>query len=163
MPSFLSKVFGRKKDDKGSPRSSSHISDGELLDGKFESVSPSATKFPEAANGKRAGLTKEKEKDTGFSLFRSKSPASPETTVKPLDVPHLSLNLPEPKDDSASRTLRAVFEADPDTQLSLSDAVIGSRRLSPLETLILVRTCLQAIAARGTFYNRYYVPGSLMT
>ncbi|GLB44295.1 putative protein with domain of unknown function (DUF1708) [Lyophyllum shimeji] len=146
MPSFLSKVFGRKKDDKESPRSPGQQSDSELLDGKFESVSPSATKFPEVVNEKVQG----KEKDTGFTLFKSKSrPSSPEDTEKRQDVPHLSLNLPGLKDESASRALGVVFEADPEAQILLSDAAIGGRRLNPLETLILVRACSQAITARG--------------
>ncbi|KAF8063961.1 hypothetical protein FPV67DRAFT_1420121 [Lyophyllum atratum] len=152
MPSFLSKVFGRKKDDKESPRSSGHLSSSELLDGKFESVSPSATTFPEVANGKGAGQGKEK--DAGFSLFKSKSsPASPEATEKRVEIPHLSLNLPGPKDESASRALGVVFEADPEARILLSDAAIGGRRLNPLETLILVRACSQAITARGTSYS----------
>ncbi|KAG5642658.1 hypothetical protein DXG03_002370 [Asterophora parasitica] len=148
MPSFLSKVFGRKKDDKESPRSPGRVSDPELLDGKFESVSPSATKFPEVANGKGEG--KDKEKDASFTLFRAKYPtASPDTNEKHAALPLLSLNLPGPKDNSAARALGAVFEADPDATILLSDAVIGSRRLSPLETLILVKACSQAITARG--------------
>ncbi|KAF5378535.1 hypothetical protein D9615_007190 [Tricholomella constricta] len=150
MPSFLSKVFGRKKDDKESPRSPGRVSDPELLDGKFESVSPSATKFPEVANGKGVGQGKEKEKDASFTLFRTKSrPASPDIDEKRVNIPLLSLNLPGPKGDSPSRALGAVFEADLDAQILLSDAAIGSRRLNPLETLILVRACSQAITARG--------------
>ncbi|KAH0579561.1 hypothetical protein H2248_002413 [Termitomyces sp. 'cryptogamus'] len=143
MPSFLSKVFGRKKDDKESPR---RVVDTELLDGKFEAVSPSATKFPEVANERQA---RSREKDSPFNVFRSKSrPSSPEPKDKRAQVPHLSLNLPGLKNEEASRELGFVFEADLDSQV-LSEEAIGSRRLNPLETLILVRACSEAIIARG--------------
>lgn len=155
MPSFLSKVFGRKKDDKEPPLPQGRASDPSLLEGKFESVSPSATKFPEVPNGKGNGHGngKEKEKD-GFALFKVKSrPASPDVLQKRIDVPQLSLNLPGPKEDPSSRALGVVFEGDPDAQILLGDSVLGSRRLNPLETLILVRACSQAIAARGTSFK----------
>ncbi|RDB18230.1 hypothetical protein Hypma_000622 [Hypsizygus marmoreus] len=145
MPSFLSKVFGRKHHDKDSPRSPGRASDSSLLEGKFEAVSPSATKFPEVTNGKSEAKGKEKD-----ALFRAKSrPASPGATEKRSDYPHLSLNLPLPKDDSSSRALGVVFEADPDAQILLSDSAIGDRRLNPLETLSLVRACSEAITTRG--------------
>ncbi|KAG6879579.1 hypothetical protein C0992_001193 [Termitomyces sp. T32_za158] len=143
MPSFLSKVFGRKKDDKDSPR---RVADSELLDGKFEAVSPSATKFPEVANERQS---RHKEKDSPFHVFRSKSrPSSPEPKDRRVEVPHLSLNLPGPKDDEeASRELGVVFDADPESRI-LSQEAMGRRRLNPLETLILVRACSEAITAR---------------
>lgn len=155
MPSFLSKVFGRKKDGKSSPTSRGRGSDGSLLDGKFEAVSPtvspSVTEFPENAHGANG---REKEKDAGFGLFKVKSrpsrPSSPELPRRRDDLPQLSLVLPVPKDDAQARTLGVVFEADPDTQI-LTDVTIGNRRLTPLEALILVRTCSQAIIARGAF------------
>ena len=158
MPSFLSRVFGRKKaDDKASKR----VSNGSLLEGKFEAVSatpsPSATNFVEAAQAREreraSQKDKEKEKDAGFTLFRSRSrPTSPPLTAqkKPSDVPHLSLNLPKPKEER-SRALGVVFEADPDALTILDDAVIGGRRLTPLETLVLVRACSQVIVERGAF------------
>jgi hypothetical protein len=155
MPSFLSKVFGRKKDDKESPRSQGRVSPS-LLEGKFESVSPSATKFPEVPNGKGNGHGKEKEKakekeKDSFALFKAKSrPASPDALKKRVDIPQLSLNLPGPKEDSSSRALGVVFEGDPDAQILLGDSIMGERRLNPLETLILVHACTQAITARGT-------------
>ncbi|KAG6900189.1 hypothetical protein C0993_001705 [Termitomyces sp. T159_Od127] len=143
MPSFLSKVFGRKKDDKESPH---RVADTELLDGKFESVSPSATKFPEVANER---LPRHKEKDSPFNVFRSKSrPSSPESKDRRVEVPHLSLNLPGLRDEEASRELGVVFDADPESS-TLSEEAIGRRRLNPLETLILVRACSDAIIARG--------------
>lgn len=148
MPSFLSKVFGRKKDDKESPRSPGRVSDPDLLDGKFESVSPSATKFPEVVNGKdQAGQLKEK--DASFTLFRAKSPTASPTEKRKAEVPHLSLNLHDPLDDPASRTLGAVFGTDLNVQVVLSDSTIDNRRLSPLETLALVQACSQVITARG--------------
>ena len=100
MHSFLSKVFGRKKDDKET--SPIVLAPGELLDGKFEAVSPNvsptATKFLEldpTTNGH------DKEKDYPFTLFRAKSrPASPELKpTKKLDtLPLLSLDFSEFKE-----------------------------------------------------------------
>ncbi|KXN85933.1 hypothetical protein AN958_10694 [Leucoagaricus sp. SymC.cos] len=150
MPSFLSKVFGRKKDGKGSPPSRGRGSDGSLLDGKFEAVSPtvspSAAEFPE-----NAVKANEKEKDGAFGLFKAKSrpsrPSSPEPSKKE-NLPQLSLVLPVPKEDAQAHALGVVFEADPDAQI-LNDETIGKRRLTPLEALVLVRTCSQAIIARG--------------
>lgn len=160
MPSFLSKVFGRKKDEKGSPQSQGRGLDGSLLGGKFEAVSPtvspSATEFPEnvpRGNGKE----KEKEKEGAFGIFKVKSrPSSPEVPQKKDDLPQLSLILPVPKEDPQARALGVVFEADPEAQI-LTDAAIGERRLNPLEALILVRTCSQAIIARGVFVISTYV------
>lgn len=163
MPSFLSKVFGRKKDDKDTSPRAARPSES-LLEGKFEevspTVSPSATKFPEiAANGKSNGHGngKDKEKDSGFSnLFKSKSRAAstdrPQKNSDQLTLP-LSLNFSEAgQADASSRALGVVFDADPDAQILLTDAVIGERRLSPAETLTLVRACSQAITARGMNY-----------
>lgn len=139
MPSFLSKVFGRKKDDKdSSPRSPGQV---DLLGGKFEAVSPtvspSALDFPDYP-GKTNG-------HGPFGLFKVKSrPSSPETKHKKLDdLPHLSLNLTVAKEDSSSR----VFGAE--SLGLLTDAVIGERRLSPVEALALVKACSQAITLHG--------------
>ncbi|KII90238.1 hypothetical protein PLICRDRAFT_40439 [Plicaturopsis crispa FD-325 SS-3] len=166
MPSFLSKVFGRKKqDDKDSDEPTTpprkRASDPSLLEGKFErispSVSPSATQFVDAAAQVR-GSKEHRPTDGGSpfptlsllrSVSRSKSPIplSPKSTE---ELPHLSLNLPGPKgSDDNSRALGAVFEADPDSRIILDDSVIGARRLNPLETLVLVRACSQAIVSRG--------------
>ncbi|KAF9447390.1 hypothetical protein P691DRAFT_124792 [Macrolepiota fuliginosa MF-IS2] len=151
MPSFLSKVFGRKKDEKGSSQSLGRGYDGSLLGGKFEAVSPavspSATEFPD--NVPR-GNGKEKEKET-FGLFKVKSrsrPSSPELPHRKDDLPQLSLVLPVPQDDARARALGVVFEADPEAQI-LTDVAIGDKRLSPSEALILVRTCSEAIITRG--------------
>lgn len=145
MPSFLSKVFGRKKDDK-EPSAGRRTSTASLLEGKFEAVSPTvslpADKLPEAKD-------KEKGKEIGFGLLRTKSATPVLSTYAPSEVPHLSLNLPGPKNGANTRSLGVVFEADPDSQILLSQSEIGGRRLNPLETLILVRTCSQAIVARG--------------
>ncbi|KAF5353537.1 hypothetical protein D9756_007832 [Leucocoprinus leucothites] len=150
MPSFLSKVFGRKKDGKGSPPSRGRGSDGSLLEGKFEAISPvdspSAAEFPNnapKANGK--------ERDGTFGLFKVKSrpsrSSSPEPNKKE-NLPQLSLVLPVPKEDAQTRALGVVFETDSDAQI-LTDDAIGKRTLTPLEALILIRTCSQAIVARG--------------
>ncbi|KAK0436021.1 hypothetical protein EV421DRAFT_1833687 [Armillaria borealis] len=137
MPSFLSKVFGRKKDDK-EPSAGRRTSTTSLLEGKFEGPD----KLPEAKD-------KEKGKEIGFGLLRTKSATPVLSTYAPSEVPHLSLNLPGPKNGANTRSLGVVFEADPDSQILLSQSEIGGRRLNPLETLILVRACSQAIVARG--------------
>ena len=146
MPSFLSKVFGRKKDDKdSSPRSPGQV---DLLGGKFEAVSPtvspSALDFPDYQS-KANGHGKEKA-GSPFGLFKVKSrSSSPETKHKKLDdLPHLSLNLAVAKEDSPSHVFRA------ESLGLLTDAVIGERRLSPVEALVLVKTCSNAITLHGT-------------
>ncbi|KAH9916415.1 uncharacterized protein BXZ73DRAFT_53828 [Epithele typhae] len=154
MASFLSKVFPRKKDKDTSKRNSSPS----LLEGKFEAVahpsSPSAAKFADIAQqpGEHGRVKeKEKEKDGGFTLFKPKSrprsppPSSPKTVS---NAPHLTLNLPVPK-EPRSRALGVVFEADPNDVSTLPDNIIGERRLSPLETLLLVRACSTALINHG--------------
>jgi hypothetical protein len=149
MPSFLSKVFNRKKQE--GPDDSRHSSDPGLLEGKFEAVSPTvsptAAHFPEPF-----GKEREKEKDGVFGLSRSKhAPSSPNRSHGRLDdLPHLTLNLPGPKDDNNARALGVVFEADPELRVLLSDAEIAEKTLSPLETLILVKACSHTITERGT-------------
>ncbi|KIJ64337.1 hypothetical protein HYDPIDRAFT_112331 [Hydnomerulius pinastri MD-312] len=150
MPSFLNKVFGRKKqDDKDAPRSPNEASDNALLEGKYEAISPVLS--PSAIAFADGQGSKDKEREVGFSLFRPKSRVgSPKSSQKRADaVPQLSLHLPGPKQNSDSRALGVVFEADPESQTVLDDAVIGAKRLNPLETLILVRACAQAITERG--------------
>lgn len=142
MPSFLSKVFGRKKQDGKEPsRSSKRSSDPSLLEGiKFEAVSPTvsptASHFPE----------KGKEKDPAFGLFRVKSRAQ-----SPLPGPrepasngyHLTLNLSLAKDDKS----RLAFE--PESSQTLPDDVLNERRLTPSETLSLIDACAKALTERG--------------
>jgi len=164
MPSFLSKVFTRKREEKEPGRShkrSSVASKSSLLEGKFEAVSPtispSAAQFPDAAaheNGKEKEKEKEKDRERsgGFPLFRARSPhpVSPQSDApkSSLDVPHLTLNLPVPKEEK-SRALGVVFEADPDDHSTLPDKVIGERRLNPLEALLLIKACSSAIISHG--------------
>ncbi|KAF8883895.1 hypothetical protein CPB84DRAFT_180078 [Gymnopilus junonius] len=169
MHSFLSKVFGRKKDEKET--SSTTLAPGELLGGKFEAVSPtvspSAAKFldldqnnQKAAAAALNGLDKDKDKDNkepSPSSFLSKvisRPSSPEVKpVKKLDnLPHLSLNLGGAKEEEEipnNDDLEAFLDVDPEAQTLLSDAVIGERRLNPMEALLLIRACSQAIVSRG--------------
>jgi hypothetical protein len=159
MPSFLSKVFGRKKDDTKDARSQQRpSSDASLLEGKFEAVplatTPTTPRFDVSATATPGDKEKEKDKDN-FALFKNKSvrtspAATPDQSVaqsKVFDY-HLSLNLPGPKEES-TRALGVVFEADPDAQILLSESVIAERRLSPLEAFLLVQACSQAINARG--------------
>lgn len=165
MAAFLSKVFPRKKDKDVSNKRNSSSS---LLEGKFEAVSPTVS--PSAAHfadsGQQAtqqsterGREKDKEKESAFSLFRPKSrPLSPppDTRKTVYDAPHLTLNLPVPKEER-SRALGVVFEADPNDTSFLPDNVIGERRLNPLETLLLVKACSSAIIDHAGEYTRLEV------
>ena len=144
MPSFLSKVFGRKRQDDKDDRDSARL--GGSYEAISPTVSPSAANFPDpVANG--GG------KEPSFPLFRSKSrAAATESHQKPDVAPHLALNLPSSRsqrEDSPTRALDVVFEADFDARVLLTDAVIGEQRLSPAETLVLLRACARSIAARG--------------
>ena len=152
MYAFLSKVFGRKKDDRDASSSSQPVlGPGELLGGRFEAVSanvsPSSQCLELDPNVNEAkDKEKEKDKDVGFSFFKGKwRPASPD--VKPtrkLDMlPHLSLNFQDPKAEPPTPCLFFT------TDQILSDADIGQRRLNPSEALILVQACSRAIIARG--------------
>ena len=147
MPSFLSKVFGRKKDDKGLPQWDS----GELLGGKFEAispnVSPTAAKYLDLEPSGSDGREIDNEKEHGPAFFRSKSRlSSPE--VKPArlfdTLPPLSLNF----DDLNFRHTSNghIFE---ELNADATEAVIGQRRLNPFEALVLIRACSQAITSRG--------------
>ncbi|KAJ7071500.1 hypothetical protein C8F01DRAFT_437329 [Mycena amicta] len=132
MPSFLSKVFGRsKKEEKDTRQRPS--SDASLLEGKFEAVPPVLTPTTPSFNGNAPSkdLSKQRSAVDGKDLGW-----------------HLSLNLPSPKEQT-SKALGAVFEADPDAQILLSDAAIAERRLNPLEAFLLVQACSQSITAHG--------------
>ena len=150
MPSFFAKVFGRKKDKRASSPPRGRASDGSLLDGKFEAVSPVNTRideFPENALGANG---KEKVLASGLSKVKSQRSQSFPNPKREENLPKLSLTLPASKDDTQASALGVVFEAGPDVQI-LTDDAIGSRLLTPSETLILVRICSQAIIARGLF------------
>jgi hypothetical protein len=150
MPSFLSKVFGRKKEDAadGPTPPKGHKSNPSLLEGKFEAVvtpaSPTATNFAVAQQ-------QPKDKDGGFALFKTKSRPSTTSPLSPNkrteELPTLSLNLPGHKEENGSRALGVVFEGD--RQVILDDSVVGSKRLDPTETLALVQACSQVITERG--------------
>ena len=153
MPSFLSKLLGRKKgQEPDSP--SDKRSSPTPLDGKFEAVSPtvspSAAIFTDPAVARIRGNDKAKDKESPFNLLRYKSRPSSDspTTEKPVpDVPHLSLTLPVTKD--RGRALDVVFEPGREAVANLNDAAIREMRLSPNEALSLVRTCSQVIIERG--------------
>jgi len=163
MPSFLSKVFGRKKDDKDSSPTN-QLGPGELLGGKFEAispnVSPTAAHFLElqsdTANLKvpvpdaDSGRITNEEKEFGLSFFRIKSrPSSPEIKPKKLfdTLPPLSLDF-DLKDKSAYNGY--IFE-ESNSEAVFSDDVLGRRRLNPMEAIVLIRACSKAIVSRGMF------------
>lgn len=125
MPSFLSKVFGRKKgDDKETEPTTPSP-----LGGKFEAVRLT----PSVAN---------------FGERRSSGRAVGEGPRKSTDVaPHLSLNLPGVKDEG-HRALGLLFPGE-GLQTLLSDSAIGERRLSPSEAQLLVQACSEVIVSRG--------------
>ena len=167
MYAFLSKVFGRKKDDKDASSSTQPVlGPGELLGGRFEAVSANVSPTSQFVEldpnniNEAKDKEKEKEKDVGFSFFKGKwRPASPD--VKPtrkLDIlPHLSLNFQEPKAELATPSMGLLFTTD---QI-LSNADIGQRRLNPSEALILVQACSRAIVARGM--TMILLTGSMLT
>lgn len=160
MPSFLTKVFGRKKDEKETASPTTHpkrLSHPSLLEGKYEtvspSISPSATYFPDASSKQHAPV-----KEGPMSLFRTRSrvPDQPRPgSGNSNPAPHLTLNLPVPKEEK-SRALGVVFEADPENISSLSEEVIGERRLSPLEALLLAKACSTAIIHRGGKFHAIF-------
>lgn len=150
MPSFLTKVFARKKlDAKETGATPKRSCDQSLLEGRFEAISPTVS--PTAAHFiETTEKGKEKERDLPFSLFRPRSRAQsplPRSAKRDVNTPHLTLNLPVPKEEK-SRALGATFEADGTSQ-SLPDHLINERTLTPLETLMLVGTCSKAITERG--------------
>ncbi|KAH9064407.1 hypothetical protein EDB87DRAFT_1551900, partial [Lactarius vividus] len=154
MPSFLSKLLGRKKVQESEPSTDKRGSPTSLLEGKFEAVSPtvspSAALFTDPGAAQIRGNDKAKDKESPFNLLRYKSrPSSDSPTIEnPVtDVPHLSLALPVTKD--RGRALDVVFESGHDVVALLDEAAIGERRLSPGEALSLVRACSQVIIERG--------------
>ena len=167
MPSFLSKLLGRKRTQE--PESpADKRSSPTLLDGKFEAVSPtvspSAALFTDPGIAQIRGNDKAKDKDSPFNLLRYKSRPSSDspTTDKPVaDVPHLSLTLPVTKD--RGRALDVVFEPDHEAVALLNDAAIRKKRLSPNETLSLVRACSQVIIERGSSLSHIRLNSTLMS
>jgi hypothetical protein len=155
MPSFLYKLLGRKKVQGLDPPTDNPGYPAPLLDGKFEAispnVSPSAAFFTDPGAAQIRGNDRPKDKESPFSIFRARSRVSsdlPAVEKAPPDVPHLSLHLPITKD---RRALDVVFESDPEAFALLNEAAIKERRLTPHETLTLVRACSQVIIERGTF------------
>ena len=151
MPSFLYKLLGRKKVQGLEPSTDNPGYPAPLLDGKFEAISPNVS--PSAAFFTDPGAAQIRGNDKPFSIFRARSRVSsdlpaPVVEKAPPDVPHLSLHLPITKD---RRALDVVFESDPEAFALLNEAAIKERRLTPHETLSLVRLCSQVIIERGTF------------
>jgi hypothetical protein len=155
MPSFLSRLLGRKKtqESDSSPDKPGYPS---LLEGKFEAVSPnvspSAALFTDPVVAHIRGNDKPKDRESPFYLFRPRSrPSSDFPTAEKAvpDVPHLSLNLSLTKD--RARALDVLFESDPEAFARSHDAAIGERRLTPHQALSLVRACSQVIMERGMF------------
>lgn len=145
MPSFLNKVFGRKtSDDKDQVKPFYDSTDNGLLDGKYEAVSTLILPSNNTTSLSKAQAGRD---HPSFSLFRPKSRVgSPQKRAETL--PQLSLHLPSLKGNTESLEL-GVFEVDPESQRILDDSVIGAKLLNPLEALVLVRACAQAITERG--------------
>jgi hypothetical protein len=152
MPSFLSKVFGRKKDDKDltsptSPSTEKRSSAPNLLEGRHETVSPntspSTARFPDNAR-----LNATHSKDSPLGLFRPKSKNVDQPRkghANETSAPHLTLNFPIQRQTS-NRTLDVVFESATEESGSLA---LGERRLSPAETLKLLQACSRTIIEHG--------------
>jgi len=154
MPSFLSKLLGRKKLQGLEPSSVNPGYPAPLLEGKFEAispnVSPSAAFFTDPGAAQIRGNDRPRDKESPFYIFRARARGSSDVVEKaPSDVPHLSLNLPITKDRGPS--LDVVFESDPDAFALSSEAAIRERRLTPHESLALVRACSQVIIESGAF------------
>ena len=156
MPSFLSKLLGRKKPQGLGPFSDNPGHPAPLLEGKFEAispnVSPSAAFFTDPGGAQIRGHDRPKDKESPFYIFRTKGRPSSDVAVvqkAPSDVPHLSLNLPIIKD--RGRSLDVVFESDPEAFALSNEAAIRERRLTPHESLALVRACSQVIIESGAF------------
>lgn len=166
MPSFLTKVFGggRKKDSPTSASSNSPPSAGaggasNLLEGKFEAVSPtvspSAQHFAQFAQRRTSADRPSPHGQTGLAnLFRGKGARSPLEPKSPAGAkaspaaPHLSLNLGELREER--RALAGVFENDEEAGRELSNEEIAVRNLSAPQTAALVRACAHYIEERGT-------------
>ncbi|KAH9027849.1 hypothetical protein EDB84DRAFT_288697 [Lactarius hengduanensis] len=136
MPSFLSKLLGRKKVQESEPSTDKRGSPTSLLE--------------DSGAAQIRGNDKAKDKESPFNLLRYKSRPSSDspTTENPVtDVPHLSLTLPVTKD--RGRALDVVFEPGHEAIALLDEGAIGERRLSPDEALSLVRACSQVIIERG--------------
>jgi len=145
MPSFLSKVFGRKKSDERestATRSVKRISDSSLLEGKFEAISPSTPKFPEDIHASERGKDREGDKAAAFGLSKPKPKSQLSSSIT--DAPHLILRLPGLIDKNGD-SLVPSFNAQADN----SDDSISTRRLTPAETLLLIEACSKAITERG--------------
>lgn len=169
MTAFFAKVFSRKKADdkdkesKGKSTSSTSkqpVAAPSLLEGKFEAisptVSPSAERFSSEAAKHARVQEREKEKEKGLSLLRvvSRSKSPPRGLAqRQEDIPHLTLNLPGPKEGDRGRALGAVFEAGPEELMLLDEKTLKERKLTPLQTLLLVRECTQIITARGQIFG----------
>lgn len=146
MPSFLSKVLRRKRDAEKDGNGSPSSAGGELLGGRFEDVSPTVSPsighFPELKGssdfrGRNQQKTSQKE-HAARTLFRSKSrPRSPQPRAEEEEVPKLPLDL--------LAEVKGLDEPAPE----MSEAVIGTQRLTPVEALGLVRICSKIITARG--------------
>ena len=123
MPSFLTKVFGRKKDDKLASSPPSHASkrhsNASLLEGKYEAVSPSVS--PSAARFSEAQQPKDKDSGTANPLtitlpgwtngqyrFRvsATSPATTGEVSEPISVGGTGSGLPFPLPPNDLSTLQ---------------------------------------------------------
>jgi hypothetical protein len=166
MASFLSKLLGRKTVQGLEPSTESTDNPAypaPLLDGKFEAispnVSPSAAFFTDPGAALIRGDDKPKDKESPFSIFRARSRVSselPAVEKASSDVPHLSLHLPITKN---RRALDVVFDSNPEAFTILNEAGINQRRLTPHETLSLVRKCSQVVIERGMFLPHNWPTG----
>lgn len=151
MPSFLSKVFGRKRSEE-KESSTSHsikrISNPSLLEGKFEAVpstispSPSTPRFPEGVHPSEKSKDREGDKGGPFALLRSRPKPQPSSLTT--NTPHLTLRLPGTIDKNGG-SLVASFNPQADE----TGGSISTRRLTPAETLLLIEACSKAITERG--------------
>ncbi|KAF8591780.1 hypothetical protein K439DRAFT_1626783 [Ramaria rubella] len=148
MPSILSRILGKKKNPDPAP-----LLDGEKYEAVPKTPSPSAPAFAETAQRPKSPLkvrSRESEKAHGLGIRRK--PASTDGPAKPQisAAPILSLSLPDPKfEEKKTQGLGVVFEGITDGPPRLDDEVLGSKRLTPAETLSLVQKTSEVISDRG--------------
>lgn len=147
MPSFLSKLLGKKK----------HADTSDLLDGeRYEAVpseiSPSTSTFPENTHTPKSPPHKSKSHGLGLNIRRraASPPPRPErdSDISAPVVPPslLSLDLPSSKpEEKRNEELDLGL-----SNQTLNEEVLRKKRLTPAEALYLVQKTSEIISERGT-------------
>lgn len=146
MPSFFSKLLGKKK----------HSDNSGLLDGeRYEAIPadvpspPSSGPVLENIPPTKSSSHKSKSHGLGLHLKRraQSPPPPPPPEQEPIAPPHLSLDLPSSQAEEkqpADLNLGLGNET-----LTFSEAILRQKRLTPAETLYLVQKTSEIIQERG--------------